>query len=344
MSLVKLEQEHVPPGESLTDLEEPYRTHYDCTVCAQALPPAAFPMMQSFSASDTEEPNFPGLCYEHFDLINSPDTAVCTECLGQHFSAQFHALGAANLSCVQPDCKPELWGDDFRWIHFAHNYLPESDKQAFNEELFENVFEKQVWVCPDGCSLDSCWTLPPRDTYGYPYVECPGCKGHFCAVCRVHWHKNLTCQEWQKHHPVPQTLQQQQAALNEGELLSIEDLVLNDARLCPRCQIVIEKVDGCDLVECVVCGLYFHWHMAEKVKLPTDISDSGESHRPKEEAYQRWTEEGWTGEEMCELDRLEEEKEEKERHQPVMSHQEAMNYHQGMTPEEIEQLHDAIDR
>jgi hypothetical protein len=189
---------------------------------------------------------------------------------------------AHHVGCIEPSCTRghRRGGRDnifeINWPDFAHLYLPEDVKDAFNEELFAKFFETRKWTCPDDCSgmRDNAGYILPLDIPGHPHVECPGCKKRFCAVCRVPFHLGMTCQEWLKDHPASKgTGKQKSSTLPHGDGENGKDvktMAMLRARLCPRCQFVIVKGSGCKHMHCAACGLFFNWPRAEKVRAPSD--------------------------------------------------------------------------
>jgi hypothetical protein len=56
-----------------------------------------------------------------------------------------------------------------------------------------------------------------------------------------------------------------QAARNEF----VENARFARIRLCPGCQVPIEKNEGCDHMHCAVCGLHFSWRLAVPCNMDT---------------------------------------------------------------------------
>ena len=77
------------------------------------------------------------------------------------------------------------------------------------------------------------------------HLECPLCKKSYCLQCKAEWHKNMTCEEYQK-------------SINKNENDAQFELYIkgNKLKQCPKCKRWVEKIDGCDHIICS-CGTPF---------------------------------------------------------------------------------------
>ncbi|OBZ88239.1 E3 ubiquitin-protein ligase dbl4 [Choanephora cucurbitarum] len=86
----------------------------------------------------------------------------------------------------------------------------------------------------------------------FPDIQCSDCDQFFCLQCGEGTHKGLTCEANMKQR----ILWQQQINDNDVETLRWK---LEFSRKCPCCSIMIHRDEGCNKVECTLCGFVFCW-------------------------------------------------------------------------------------
>jgi len=101
-----------------------------------------------------------------------------------------------------------------------------------------------------------------------PRVTCknPGCELVFCYECRVAWHEGQTCEQFKA---------KMAAVKPEDEVLS-ETYAKQNLQECPNCNIWVEKIDGCEYVQCFACHHEFCWDCLE----PHDHNMGAHVHGP----------------------------------------------------------------
>ncbi|KAI9333908.1 hypothetical protein BD770DRAFT_402679 [Pilaira anomala] len=86
-------------------------------------------------------------------------------------------------------------------------------------------------------------------------INCPSCDTLFCLQCgHEDAHMNLTCEENMKRIIMQNELQQ----INNDFVQTIK-WKLENSRNCPSCSIMINRDEGCNKVECTLCGFSFCW-------------------------------------------------------------------------------------
>lgn len=102
-----------------------------------------------------------------------------------------------------------------------------------------------------------------------PKVTCnnPVCELNFCYECRIVWHEGETCEEVKAR---------QEKAMSPEEALS-ETYAKENLQECPNCNIWVEKIDGCEYVQCFACQHEFCWDCLE----PHDHNMGSHVHGPK---------------------------------------------------------------
>jgi len=88
----------------------------------------------------------------------------------------------------------------------------------------------------------------------HPMMACPKCKYKFCFNCRTdEWHAGTTCENFQKW----------KAENGQGEAKFAEWAQTN-SKICPKCNVRIEKNGGCDHMTCWSCKYEFYWTTGAK--------------------------------------------------------------------------------
>uniref|UniRef100_A0A8D8B364 RanBP-type and C3HC4-type zinc finger-containing protein 1 n=1 Tax=Culex pipiens TaxID=7175 RepID=A0A8D8B364_CULPI len=82
-------------------------------------------------------------------------------------------------------------------------------------------------------------------------IECPCCSSVICLACKA-IHPGLNCTDYQA--------QLKKAADEKSSADAIQALLeTGEAMLCPNCQVMLMKVDGCDYVQCTICKFEICW-------------------------------------------------------------------------------------
>lgn len=89
-----------------------------------------------------------------------------------------------------------------------------------------------------------------------PRIKCerPGCDVNFCYHCKAEWHPDQTCDAARASRQSPM-----RAA--SGSISQDSQHRTDDIKPCPRCQVLIVKMDdgSCNHMVCAVCGSEFCW-------------------------------------------------------------------------------------
>lgn len=108
-----------------------------------------------------------------------------------------------------------------------------------------------------------CLVAKQRDSYHYcltPNCEmvykissssqlfkCPLCSCRICTACHIQYHDGMTCAMYK-------------SAKKQGDSVKkwIQDKP-DKRKLCPKCDVGIEKYEGCNHVNCLACGAHVCW-------------------------------------------------------------------------------------
>ncbi|KAL5283736.1 RNF19B family protein [Megaselia abdita] len=122
--------------------------------------------------------------------------------------------------------------------------------------------------CP---APDCCYAVIASGCASCPRIRCqrPGCGVNFCYHCKAEWHPDQTCDAARasRHSPT---------RAPSGSI-SMESQHRDDIKPCPRCQVLIVKMDdgSCNHMVCSVCGSEFCWLCMKEISDLHYLSPSG---------------------------------------------------------------------
>ncbi|KAI1453463.1 hypothetical protein F4805DRAFT_366308 [Annulohypoxylon moriforme] len=164
------------------------------------------------------------------------DATICKECVGTWITSSMDSVTWDRLKC--PEC-PQL--------------LKYENVRAFaTRETFEKYDRLAVKAFLSNIP-DFIWCLNPRCDSGQIYQ--PGCEKAKCHECRhslcvrhhVPWHKNETCEEYEKRT-------RKQRKNDKASEKHVKEIT----KPCPGCNRNVHKYTGCDHVTCI-CGHEWCW-------------------------------------------------------------------------------------
>ncbi|PIA50519.1 hypothetical protein AQUCO_01300927v1 [Aquilegia coerulea] len=164
--------------------------------------------------------------------------SFCSDCIGKYISAKIQE-NISSVTCPDVNCKRVLEPEVCR------SFVPEKVYDRWMNALCESyILGSQKFYCPyNDCSA----MLIDEGEEIVRQSECPTCRRLFCAQCRVPWHGDISCENFQN--------------LNEYEkgrddIMVMELAKQNKWSRCPNCKFYVEKKDGCLHITCR-CGFQF---------------------------------------------------------------------------------------
>ncbi|KVI00282.1 Zinc finger, C3HC4 RING-type [Cynara cardunculus var. scolymus] len=114
--------------------------------------------------------------------------SFCYECTSKHATTKIQENNNT-IKCPGLNCKSAL---DFNALRLI---IPKDVLMKWDEMLCEStILESHKLYCP----FADCSVLLINDDISISKIDCPVCRRSFCAVCRVPWHSEFTCKEFEK--------------------------------------------------------------------------------------------------------------------------------------------------
>ncbi|KAI8996822.1 hypothetical protein BDB01DRAFT_768656 [Pilobolus umbonatus] len=89
----------------------------------------------------------------------------------------------------------------------------------------------------------------------FPNTQCPTCTIPFCLQCGYESHHGLNCNQNMKRL-IDQRLGKSTA---DDDHIRVLQWKVKNSRQCPCCSIMINRDEGCNKVDCTLCGFSFCW-------------------------------------------------------------------------------------
>ncbi|KAG9457602.1 hypothetical protein H6P81_002110 [Aristolochia fimbriata] len=156
----------------------------------------------------------------------------CFDCVSKHIAAKVQE-NTSSVPCPEINCNVALEPQ------FCQAFLPLEVFQRWADALCESlILASQKFYCP----FRDCQALMVDDAGEVIRAsECATCRRLFCAQCKVPWHPDLLCEEFQKLDVNERE--------NEDRML-VELAKEKKWQRCPRCKFIVEKSDGCLHITC----------------------------------------------------------------------------------------------
>ncbi|XAR62032.1 hypothetical protein NMG60_11016610 [Bertholletia excelsa] len=198
--------------------------------------------LSSFTPTDsiwTTEPSqgMCGICFEELPLWRmfsnqNCSHSFCRDCTSKHIKAKIQE-NVQTVLCPEVGCKAALDFDACR------KFIPRDVLVGWDECLCKSlVSQSETMYCP----FRDCSAMLQMDsgvTMGKTY--CPACHRAICVECRVPWHSEFECNEFQR-------LTKERRG---GDEALVRELAKKKGwRSCPNCKVRVEKTEGCAHMTC----------------------------------------------------------------------------------------------
>lgn len=138
----------------------------------------------------------------------------------------------------------------------SHQLIRKLLKPEEEERLFRAIYLAYVHSRPQQflhCPTPDCPTIyrPNLSPSGNGadnenILRCPTCFVKICASCRVEYHEGTSCTDYQLQ------VKTELAIIDQWK----DEL---DIRDCPSCKMGLQKLEGCNHVQCTQCGVHICW-------------------------------------------------------------------------------------
>lgn len=146
------------------------------------------------------------------------------------------------IRCPMENCNMEIIADDI-----TENLNPDEVEKywAFSLANFVDMHADDMSWCP----TPNCRFAFVYDK-NYNRLDCPNCNKIYCLTCRVEYHNNMTCKEYQIN-----------SKFSDDDKKFVEFVRGKKYKQCSQCKFWVEKNEGCDHMTCrcsyqfcYVCG------------------------------------------------------------------------------------------
>ncbi|XP_037079370.1 E3 ubiquitin-protein ligase RNF19A-like, partial [Pollicipes pollicipes] len=211
----------------------------ECPVCLDTLPVASFPRL-TYCAHKS-----------------------CRACLKQYLAIE---IMESRVRILCPQCNEPLHPTDIKHIVNDATLMNKYDEFMVRRALATDADAR--W-CP---APDCGYAVIAAGCASCPRLECgrPGCSASFCYHCQAEWHPNQTCDAARSERLA-------QYRSSAGQQSPTSSLSGDNIKNCPRCRIVIVKMDdgSCNHMTCGLCGAEFCWLCMQEISDLHYLSPSG---------------------------------------------------------------------
>ncbi|KAG8369157.1 hypothetical protein BUALT_Bualt15G0122100 [Buddleja alternifolia] len=158
--------------------------------------------------------------------------SFCYDCTTGHIMSKIQDK-VKSITCPALNCEAILNYDDCRQM------IPVDALVKWDELLCLSLIpESHKLYCP----FRDCSAMLVNDSgEAFRQIKCLACKRSFCAECRVPWHSEFTCKEFQK-------LYARKGGKDDKIVKSLAKK--KNWQKCPKCKMYVEKAEGCMHITC----------------------------------------------------------------------------------------------
>ncbi|KAI3856524.1 hypothetical protein MKX03_028366 [Papaver bracteatum] len=154
----------------------------------------------------------------------------CSDCITKHIAAKIQE-NITQITCPESSCAETLEP------HLCRDIIPAQVFDRWDNALCESLILVSHKIY---CPFNDCSAMLVNDDEEViiKETECPHCNRLFCAQCKVPWHSDLDCNQYQE------------MKRGQDDMLLIKLAEKQKWRRCPRCKYYVEKMYGCLKITC----------------------------------------------------------------------------------------------
>ncbi|KAB2008594.1 hypothetical protein ES319_D10G109800v1 [Gossypium barbadense] len=165
----------------------------------------------------------------------------CRSCLVEQCESAIKNLDSFPLCCAQQGCKAPILLTDLKSL-LSTEKLEELFRASLGAFVVSSGGAYRFCPSPD---CPSVYRVAGPETVGEPFV-CGACYAETCTRCHLEYHPYLSCEKYREFKEDPDMSLKEWCKGKE------------QVKTCPVCGYTIEKIDGCNHVECK-CGRHVCW-------------------------------------------------------------------------------------
>jgi hypothetical protein len=196
-----------------------------------------------------------GICFEEYFIedidITCDKHPYCRSCMRNCFKSAVIDKTQIPVRC-------------FGCIQEKLNVLPEYTAEFYLEGEDLTTYEStrtKLYAFPDQSKIIYCPNPTCSEIYYSEDIidpiqrnsECYSCHKMFCTSCRVPWHADLACEQFQA---LPEDMR---TAEDRASL----QFMNRTFKRCPGCRFFVEKVAGCNHMNCTICRQRFCYNCGD---------------------------------------------------------------------------------
>jgi len=180
---------------------------------------------------------------------------VCNSCVNTYIQTQIkQCCGQIQIECLNSKCTKLIHRDE---INERMKKLDKDALKIYLKFLIDANKDSNCKTCPrcsHVMSITNFAEIKKRPTKSklkfnsapkLTKVQCNECQLVWCFQCHAPWHDGITCNEFRKGDRM---LKYWASEVHYGQ---------QNAQLCPKCKIYIQRTNGCDHMVCTFCQTDF---------------------------------------------------------------------------------------
>lgn len=199
------------------------------------------------SVVPNQEPFECPICFVPYDaydgvILRDCFHTFCRECLSSSIKYAEDVVVQCPYKDNDTSCETIIQDREIKCLLSEDDYdayLKRSLKKA--ESLAENAFHCKTPDCTGWCVVDDNSSL----------FHCPVCYAQNCLRCKA-LHANMSCEEYQDRLSGNYEVRRSERAMQNM-------LASGEAMRCPKCNVVLQKITGCDFIICSMCKTGVCW-------------------------------------------------------------------------------------